>query len=150
MRITLAALSVCAIIGIVFLWLQIPAQPQPEIADGLTRITLGDTTITADIVDTVPERQKGLSGRTSLDDVHGMLFVFQEDGQHVFWMKDMLISIDIIWLSVDKQVIHIVQNATPESYPELFRPDGAARYVLEVPAGWAERHSVVLGSVATF
>ncbi len=113
-------------------------------------IALGDTTVIADIADTPDERAQGLSGRSVLGENEGLLFVFTVDDRHSFWMKDMLISIDMIWLSSDKRVVHIVPNATPGSYPQTFSPDDPARYVLEVPAGWASRHGVTVGSVANF
>lgn len=115
-----------------------------------TIVTLGDTKVVADIADTDALRAQGLSGRSKLDDLHGMLFVFQYEGYPTFWMKDMLIPIDMLWLSSDKKVVYVVPNATPESYPATFKPDEKARYVLEVAAGWAARHSIEIGSSASF
>ncbi len=115
-----------------------------------TAVTLGDATVIADVAATADTRAQGLSGRSSLAEGEGMLFVFDEDDRHSFWMKDMLITIDMIWLSKDKQVVHIVPNAKPDSYPASYAPYDNARYVLEVPAGWKARHGVTLGSIASF
>lgn len=124
-------------------------QPEP-IAPNQVRVTLGGKTVVADVVDTEPLREKGLSGRTALSDEEGMLFVFPSDGTYAFWMKDMLIPIDMIWLASDKRAVYIAANASPQSYPNSFVPDTQARYVLEVPAGWTERYRISVGSEASW
>lgn len=115
-----------------------------------TRVEIGDAAIVADIADTDSLREQGLSHRAGLRENEGMLFIFQEDAMHSFWMKDMLFSIDMIWISADKKVVYIVANAAPETYPSSFVPTEPARYVLEVPAGFAARHGISVGSIATF
>jgi hypothetical protein len=95
---------------------------------------------------------RGLGGRESLPDDRGMLFVFPEPGRHTFWMKDMLIPIDIIWISADGRVVD-VQTARPEPGvpdPQLrrYNPNGEAKYVLEVRAGLAAEQGVQAGDEA--
>lgn len=138
-----------------FVWFQelLPTQQVPSNIGTTTAeisVRVGDSSVMSRVVTTPEDRAQGLSGTKTLSETEGMLFVFEEDARHSFWMKDMLISIDIIWLSKDKQVVHVVPNATPESYPTAYSPDDNARYVLEVPAGWAARHKVTLGSTAVF
>lgn len=113
-------------------------------------VSLGTTRITVEVADDPTEREQGLSGHSPISDAEGMLFVFQEDGKHEFWMKDMLFPIDIIWLDANKRVIYVVANATPESYPNSYGPNAPSRYVLEVPAGWASRYGVDTGATARF
>jgi len=76
-----------------------------------------------------------------------MLFVFPEDGKYAFWMKDMRFSIDILWLSADGRVVYMALNVSPDTYPQVFRPDVPARYVLELPAGYAKAHAVRIGDI---
>lgn len=115
-----------------------------------THIELGGVTVTADIADTEPVRQLGLSGREGLSEDKAMLFVFQDDGEHSFWMKDMLFPIDIIWLSSEKRVVYIAKNATPESFPSSFVPNVPSRYVIEVAAGFTDRHNISVGTQVSF
>jgi len=75
-----------------------------------------------------------------------MLFVFDTDGVWGIWMKDMKFSIDILWLAEDGTVLTIVPNASPDSYPTSFRPTSPARFVLELPAGFASSHDIDIGS----
>lgn len=98
--------------------------------------------LTATLVQSVGDRAMGLSNRDSLAYNEGMLFVFSDDEKHGIWMKDMRFSIDIIWLDEKGEVVSIETNASPESYPKVFRPTSPARYVLEVNAGWAQQNNI--------
>jgi uncharacterized membrane protein (UPF0127 family) len=110
-------------------------------------ITVGSTTVSLDVADTEALREQGLSGRASLSPGHGMLFVFDKVGSWGIWMKDMLFSIDIIWLNKEGAVVGIKEHATPQSYPEVFYPvTPTAAYVLEVPAGFVQEHGLAQGS----
>jgi uncharacterized membrane protein (UPF0127 family) len=120
---------------------------------GLALVRIGALAVQAEAP--VPESDafyRGLGGRQSLPDDRGMLFVFPESGLHAFWMKDMLIPIDIIWISAEGQVVD-VQTAQPEpgvADPQLkrYNPSGPARYVLEVRAGLAAEKGVRAGDAA--
>lgn len=94
---------------------------------------------------TSAEREKGLSGRTSLPANQGMLFVFNHPDQYCFWMKDMHLNIDIIWLDKAQKVIKIQEKASPLSYPAAFCPDRDAQYVIEVPGGVTREAGVQIG-----
>lgn len=100
-----------------------------------TTARINDELYTLEIAQSAAERKQGLSGRESLDNQAGMLFVFPGDAQHGIWMKDMNFAIDILWLDADFDVVNMVQEAAPESYPATFRPQVPARYVIELPAG---------------
>lgn len=110
-------------------------------------ITVGDTTVVVDVVSTDLLRQKGLSGRESLSDGTGMLFVFDTSDRWGIWMKDMHFSIDILWIREDGVVVTLKEHVAPESYPTVFSSTEPARYVLELPAGFAQKHGVQEGSV---
>src|SRR4051812_42406436 len=94
-----AIIIVLAVVGGVSIW-RVRQQTAPfvELAPDQVQIALGTGSVAADIADTETLREKGLSGRQSLSDTQGMLFIFQEEGIHSFWMKDMLIPLDMIWL----------------------------------------------------
>lgn len=102
------------------------------------------------IVDTDEKRMRGLSGMKTLPNDTGMFFVFDTSGKYGFWMKDMLFPIDIIWLDEDFKIITVAEDIFPNSYPQVFYPERAARYVLEVTSGVAERNHYVKGSKLGF
>ena len=88
-----------------------------------------------EVVSAKEKRTLGLSGRTQLADNQGMLFVFERDAKHSFWMKNMNFSLDIAWIDKFGSVVHVARKVSPESWPKSFVPEKAARYVLEVRAG---------------
>ena len=150
MRRILFVLAFILLLIPVFMWrTSAPADP---VSSNYTQkpITLGDTHINADIADTEALRERGLSGRESLAENQGMLFVFQDDDAHSFWMKDMKFAIDMIWVSKDMHVVYIAKDARPESYPSSFMPTEPSRYVIEVPAGFVYRHNISVGTRVSF
>ncbi len=66
-----------------------------------------------------------------------MLFVFAEDTQTGFWMKDTSIPLSIAFLAEDGTILDI-QEMEPFS-TEVHRPPGPYRYALEVNRGWFQR-----------
>lgn len=108
-------------------------------------LRIGSTTVVAEVADTPDLRALGLGGRAHLEEGRGMWFVFDEDGLWSFWMKDTLIPLDIIWVAPEGTVVHIAHEVQPQSYPEAFAPTVPARFVLEVPGGWAKRHGIAEG-----
>lgn len=106
--------------------------------------------IPIEIADDPAERTQGLSGRDSLPENSGMLFVFDEPGAHAIWMKEMKFSIDILWLDEGK-VVWIVENAALPSEQGIptFQPETTATHVLEVPAGFVQTYSISIGDPVT-
>jgi len=78
-----------------------------------------------------------------------MLFVFDEDRNHSFWMKNTLIPLDMLFIARDGTVVGIHANATPLSTANI-AVGKPSRYVLEVPGGWAARHGVAAGAQVEF
>ncbi len=90
---------------------------------------------TIDIADTPELQEKGLGGKDSIGENYGMLFPFQIPQKYGFWMKDMKIPIDIVWLDSSCTVVFVKENAKPEDYPEVYYPNSPAQYVLEIAPG---------------
>lgn len=119
--------------------------PSTSVEPIFKKITFATTTLTVEVVATDTMREEGLSGRNEIGS-DAMLFVFDQDGSWGIWMKDMTFSIDILWLAADGTVITVVPNAAPETYPKAFYPTAPARYVLELPAGYAAVHGIGVGT----
>lgn len=134
-----------------FAWINYPT---PKTSDNsklnITHVKAGEVFIEVEsVVDSVAQA-RGLSGRESLGENKGMLFIFPESGLYPFWMKDMKFPIDIIWISEFGKVVHIKKNALPTSYPDLFVSEDLAKYVLEVPNGFTDKHDIKVGAVFEF
>lgn len=121
-----------------------------DATSSLPTLSFGSTTIAVYVADTPQKQKQGLSGRASLSPNTGMLFIFDTNDRWGIWMKDMNFSIDILWFDQNFRVVTIKENATPESYPEVFVPTSGSRYVLEVPAGFVSSHNIKIGERMTF
>jgi uncharacterized membrane protein (UPF0127 family) len=104
--------------------------------------------VAVEVARTEPERARGLMFRTSLADGAGMLFVFDETGEHPFWMKNTLIPLDMIFIDDSGRITGVVARATPGALEP--RSGGASRFVLEVNGGWAEARGVAAGDQVRF
>lgn len=94
-------------------------------------------------------RQRGLMMRTTLAADHGMLFAFPASGPQAFWMKNTLIPLDILYFDEQKRLVSVQQNVPPcKADPCPVYPSAApAIYVLELPAGTAQRMGFRAGDV---
>lgn len=136
------ALVLIAATALYVLWPQL----QPH-----ATVRIGDGVFAARVANTHETREKGLSGTQSLRPEEAMLFVYDTDSRWSIWMKDMNYPIDIVWLNSKKEVVYIVKNAAPESYPyENFAPKQDARYILEFAAGTVDRKKIIVGKEAAF
>ncbi len=122
-------------------------QSAQEVANGQAIVNIGGKQLVAQVADSPAKREKGLSGTNFLNEKSGMLFVFEEVGDHGFWMKDMKIPISIIWTDEFGTIVHIEENVQPESYPKVFTSPVPAKYVLEVSAGYTERNEIEVGDM---
>ncbi len=113
-------------------------------------VVIGDKSIRIETAVTRQERETGLSGRLSLEKGSGMLFIFDNDGPQPIWMKDMNFSIDIMWIDVNKKVVHIEENVSPDTFPRAFSSTVNARYVLEVPAGSVQEYGIKITDQVDF
>lgn len=111
-------------------------------------IKIGKKKVYVEIADTDEEQTRGLSNKKNMSENHGMLFVFQNEAQHAFWMKDTYIPLDLIYLSKDMKVTDIKAGFEPclQSYCRAFIPPHKALYVLEVNAGFAGKYRIAEGT----
>ena len=76
------------------------------------------------------------------------MFISENERPHVFWMKNTLIPLDMIFIAEDGRVVGVVKRATPGDLAA--RSAGPSRYVLEVNVGWADAHGVGPGDRVRF
>lgn len=102
--------------------------------------------VTAELAVTEQERQQGLMFREKILPEQGMLFIFEEEGFYSFWMKNTLISLDILWLDEEKRIVHI-EHAVPPCQKDpcpSYTPRFPALYVLELASGAADQNKLKL------
>lgn len=116
-------------------------------------VSVNGQVLIADIAATDEQIVKGLSVKNTLAENEAMLFVFDNEAQYTFWMKNMKFPIDIIWIDADKTVVHIEHNLQPCSSDLLcptYKPVDDSLYVLETVAGFAEKHDIAKGTAVHF
>lgn len=110
-------------------------------------LTIGSSTVRASVADSLDERIKGLSDTPYLPEGLVKLFVFGAEGSHSIWMKDMNYPLDIIWVTKEREVVHIEENVSPDTYPKSFGSPIPAWYVIEANAGFVEQEGVEIGDI---
>ena len=93
--------------------------------------------INFEVSSTSAQQEQGLSYRTNVPDNYAMLFAFPQDGQYGFWMKDMDVPLDMVWVTSDGTIASITPDIPADTYPEVYYPPEPIRYVLETRAGFA-------------
>jgi uncharacterized membrane protein (UPF0127 family) len=82
--------------------------------------------------------------RDHVPDGHGMLFVFADDSDRSFWMKNTVIPLDMIFIGPDGRIVGVAPNTTPLSLKPI-SVGRASRWVLEVAGGYAGRAGMAVG-----
>ncbi|MHC0053012.1 DUF192 domain-containing protein [Actibacterium sp. D379-3] len=115
-----------------------------------TAVTLkgdwGQARFQIELADDPAERAQGLMQRDSLPASRGMLFVYPAPQRAVFWMKNTLIPLDMIFLDATGTVTHIHENARPLDVTPIDGGDDVLA-VLEINGGLARRIGITEGSV---
>jgi uncharacterized membrane protein (UPF0127 family) len=111
-------------------------------------LVVKDQPITVELALTPEEWSEGLANRDYLPTNHGMLFVTPQISLPSFWMYGMRFPLDIIWIR-DEKVIGWEENvpapSSETSNLPTYRPPQAVDMVLEVNAGWVQRHQLQQG-----
>lgn len=100
--------------------------------------------IDLEIADSDYERQLGLMNRKEMKENEGMLFIFPMQGNQSFWMRNTLISLDMLFINDQKQIVTIHKNTkilSDQSYPA----SQPAIYVVEVLAGFTDKYNIRVG-----
>jgi uncharacterized membrane protein (UPF0127 family) len=105
--------------------------------------------VEAEVAATPESRSRGMMWRTELAAGKGMLFLFPEEELQSFWMRNTIISLDMIFINSQMRVVGIVERAQPRSLAA--RSVGApSQFVLEVPGGWSQSVGITKGSTVEF
>lgn len=107
--------------------------------------------VNVEVADTEALRALGLSNRRYLGDYDGMFFVFEDNVNYPFWMKDTFINLDIIFIDENGFIVDIKEENEPcsDSYCPQILSDQEYRYVLEVNGGFAKTNGVKKGQSVT-
>lgn len=100
--------------------------------------------IEIEVAETEERRRLGLMFRQSMEENQGMLFIFPNEELQSFWMKNTVISLDIIYINSKKQIVKIHKKAVP--FDERGLPSGMpSKFVIEVNGGFCEKFGIKEG-----
>ena len=117
----------------------------------IKKVCLKSVCIQAELADSASKRQRGLMFRKNLAENKGMLFIFDAEKRHGFWMGNMRFPLDIIWIDHSKRIVDIYKDALPcKDICKNIVPQVDARFVLEVNSGFAEKNQVRIGDSVDF
>jgi uncharacterized membrane protein (UPF0127 family) len=97
-----------------------------------------------EIADDDAKRTQGLMYRDSMAENQAMLFVLLDEREQSFWMKNTVMSLDIIYVNAKNQIITTQKYTVPYSEDSV-PSNGPAKFVVEVIAGFCDRHSIKPG-----
>ncbi len=119
-------------------------------SEGLLRIPLylKNQEIRVEVAKTSEERTQGLMGRKHLGESEGMLFIFEREDYHSFWMKNTLIPLSIAFIDKEGRILKIsdMKPMTLESHD----PPQPILYALEMNKGWFSSHGIKVGDTIRF
>ncbi len=143
--------AVVFLIGVTLLYFNNTFVGNAILTPKLTHVSIltakGSVEIDAEVARTDWKREQGLMYRTYLPRNRGMLFIFPEEVQENFWMKNTKIPLDMIFADANMHINHIVENAQPclnDPCP-LILPRGFFQYMIEVNAGTVKENYIKEG-----
>ena len=110
----------------------------------ITLTSGGSVKIQPEVADTPEKRAQGLMFRKELSPGEGMLFLFPSETQGSFWMRNTLISLDLIFIKSGR-IVDMIEEATPNA-TTLLTPTVTYTSVLEVPGGYVKLHGLEMGN----
>lgn len=108
-----------------------------------------DQVLDLEIASTVYQKRIGLMYRTNMSDSNAMLFVYESEKVRNFWMKNVKIPLDVVFLDSMGIVVNVqtmsVEKDVPDDLLTIYSSTARAQYVLEINAGLAESLNIVPG-----
>lgn len=129
-------------------------QPPPDLT--MRTIALpGGQNITVEILYRQQDMARGMMFRQELAADRGLLFLHPRAGKFSYWMHNVKVPLDIIWLDNDHRIVEIAARTPPclESDPvrcPQYGGNHVARFVLELAGGMAARYGLAVGQTIPF
>ena len=127
------------------------SQPSVHPVSGLQVIPLTVTTargphaFRVEVARTPEEQAKGLMFRTEMGADEGMLFPYDQPHVLSFWMRNTVLSLDLVFIDEQRRIINVAENAVPYSEQSILS-DAPGIAVLELNGGRARALGIVAGN----
>ncbi|WP_435344500.1 DUF192 domain-containing protein [Haloarchaeobius sp. HRN-SO-5] len=151
LRVALLVVALGLVVGL-FWYVGVVELPGENRHDGgVVTVTDEDGTekavVAVEVADTRQERITGLSDHESLAPGNGMWFVYDDEQERTYVMRQMDFPLDIIFVGEDGRITSIHHKRAPEPGEdgEEITATGTGMYVLEVPRGYANETGMEVG-----
>ncbi|MEK6887195.1 MAG: DUF192 domain-containing protein [Nanoarchaeota archaeon] len=124
---------------LIFLLLLISCSPLIQIKYA----AINNQKIPVELAETQEQQMKGLMFRENL--TGGMLFIYNEENQRSFWMKNTLIPLDMIFIDKNYKITTIHHALPCKEDPCKIYASPKAKYVLEVNVNFTIKNSINVG-----
>jgi len=94
------------------------------------------------VADTEKKITEGLSVFRTIKNNEWMIFIFLQEWNYWFWMKDMKFDIDLLWIDKNWKIIWYINNFKKETYPEIFFSPKNIKYVIELNSQAIEKYNI--------
>ena len=96
-----------------------------------------------EIAKTITQKMKGLMHRDKLDENRGMLFPFSYPWFRFFWMKNVKIPLDIIFVNRHMRIIKISEAPVEDRLiNRQYYSHGLCKYVIESNMGFCKKNNI--------
>ncbi len=136
--------SVILILVLVFIFSGLKRDEKLILENNL-KVSLGQCEFKVAVARTAEEQARGLGGIKKLNSDQAMLFPFTEAQIKNFWMKGMLIPIDLVWLK-QNEVVGLEENMLPDNGSTIYPAPAPVDLVLEAASGAVKRCEIKVGS----
>ncbi|HUQ92870.1 MAG TPA: DUF192 domain-containing protein [Bryobacteraceae bacterium] len=115
----------------------------------------GGEQIMAEVMMRQSDVMSGMMFRNSLAPDRGLLFIHNRPGRYTYWMRNVKVPLDIIWMDKAKKIVEISANTPPCLDPDPVKcPQYGgkvdSRFVLELAAGRAAAYGLAIGQSLSF
>jgi hypothetical protein len=153
-KILIALIPVLVFIAIYFLYIKKSSNEPEWVKEGEVTFISKDTRqklakIDVEVAINPTERTQGLMYRTKMEEDNGMLFIFERDDMQSFWMKNTIISLDILFID-SKGVINTIHKSTVPFSEKSLPSKGKSQFVVEVNGGYCDRHGIKEGDLIEY
>jgi uncharacterized membrane protein (UPF0127 family) len=119
-------------------------------------VTLPDgSTVKAEVMMNPTDMARGMMFRDTFPEGRGMLFIHGSEDNHRYFMYQVKIPLDMVWMDKNRKVVEIAENVPPcktakASECPTYGGERLSMFVLELPGGYARKHGIREGAVLQF